>query len=182
MSVNLQPMSASDSEDVIAFLASNRFPFHVQAAPQADSVRSGVENGRFWNAETQGYWILRNGQRLGIAVLEDLQDAAPLFDLRLDEGQRGMGLGVEVLRALCDLVFTTMPGVLRFEGQTREDNIAMRKTFLRCGFLKEAHYRMGWPTEDGGHVASLAYAILRQDWQHGTLTTFDWEEPHIRPS
>ncbi|MBP2388511.1 GNAT family N-acetyltransferase [Paeniglutamicibacter kerguelensis] len=182
MTVNFLPMSPADTEDVIAFLTSNGFPFHVQAEPQPQSVRAGVEGGRFWNSETQGYWVLRDGQRLGIVSLEDLQDASPLFDLRLDEAHRGRGLGVEVVRALCDLVFTTMPGVLRFEGQTREDNIAMRKTFLRCGFLKEAHYRMGWPTEDGGHVASTAYAILRQDWQHGTVTTFDWEEIHIQTS
>lgn len=182
MPVDFLPMSASDTDDVVAFLTTNRFPFHVQPAPQAGSVREGVESGRFWNPDSQGYWILRDGRRLGMAALEDLRDAAPLFDLRLGEAHRGKGLGVEVVRALCDLVFTTMPGVLRFEGQTREDNIAMRKTFLRCGFLKEAHYRMGWPTEDGRHVASLAYAILRQDWQHRTVTTFEWEEPHSQPS
>lgn len=182
MPVNFLPMSPADTEDVTAFLSSNRFPFHVQSAPRAQAVRAGVESGRFWNADTQGYWVLRDGQRLGMAVLEDLQEASPLFDLRLDETHRGKGLGVEIVRALCDLVFTTMPGVLRFEGQTREDNIAMRETFLRCGFLKEAHYRMGWPTEDGRHLASIAYAILRQDWQHGTVTTFEWEESYIQPS
>ena len=49
----------------------------------------------------------------------------------------------------------------------------MRKTFLRAGFLKEAHYRLAWPTNDGGRVASIAYSILRQDWENGTLTHFD---------
>lgn len=44
----------------------------------------------------------------------------------------------------------------------------MRKTFLRAGFLKEAHYRLGWPTKDGGHVASVAYSILRHDRETGT--------------
>ncbi len=38
-----------------------------------------------------------------------------------------------------------MSDVNRSEGQTREDNTAMRKTFLRCGWLKEAHYREDWP-------------------------------------
>ncbi|MET4002283.1 RimJ/RimL family protein N-acetyltransferase [Arthrobacter sp. UYCu511] len=115
-----------------------------------------------------------------MVALEDLKEgAAPLFDLRLDESQRGKGLGLAVLRALCKLVFTSMPETVRFEGQTREDNIAMRKTFIRAGFLKEAHYRLAWPTNSGGHVAAIAYAILRQDWESGTVTEFDWEDIHI---
>jgi RimJ/RimL family protein N-acetyltransferase len=69
-----------------------------------------------------------------------------------------------------------MPDVNRFEGQTREDNIAMRKTFLRCGWLKEAHYREGWPVDGGAPVASVAYSIIRRDWQTGQTTTFIWED------
>ena len=47
------------------------------------------------------------------------------------------------LKALTTHVFTTMHAVNRFEGQTREDNVAMRKTFLHTGFVKEAHRRAG---------------------------------------
>ncbi|SEE84238.1 Protein N-acetyltransferase, RimJ/RimL family [Arthrobacter alpinus] len=177
MSISFEPMTPADADEVMAFLSSNRFPFHVQAAPETPNVRQGIENGRFWNADTQGYWVLSEGIRIGLASLEDLQDAgSPLFDLRLGEAHRGKGIGVEVLRALCNLVFTTMPEVRRFEGQTREDNIAMRKTFIRAGFLKEAHYRLAWPNNDGGYVASIAYAILRQDWENGTVTEFDWDD------
>ncbi|GAA5229576.1 GNAT family N-acetyltransferase [Arthrobacter cryoconiti] len=180
MSITFVSMTPADTEDLIDFLTSNRFPFHVQAAPQANDVRMKIEGGRFWNADTQGYWVLQDGHRIGMAALEDLQeDDSPLFDLRLDEAQRGKGLGVQVLRALCDMVFDTMPDTLRFEGQTREDNIAMRKTFLRAGFLKEAHYRLAWPTSCGGRVASIAYSILRQDWENGTVTHFEWEDLKI---
>lgn len=69
-----------------------------------------------------------------------------------------------------------MPDVNRFEGQTREDNTAMRKTFLRCGWLKEAHYREGWPVDGGKPVASVAYSIIRHDWETGQTTTFMWED------
>lgn len=64
----------------------------------------------------------------------------------------------------------------RFEGQTREDNMAMRKTFLRAGFIKEAHYREGWPVPGGKPVASVACAILRHDWQSGTTKRFEWDD------
>lgn len=52
----------------------------------------------------------------------------------------------------------------------------MRKTFVRCGFLKEAHYRMSWPVEGAEPMASVAYAILRRDWETGEITPFDWED------
>src|SRR5699024_5284407 len=131
-------------------------------------------------ADHRALWVdtpsERGTQRIGLVVLEDLTDDAPLLDLRLSSEYRGKGLGVPVLRALTDRVFETMPRVRRFEGTTREDNVAMRKTFLRCKFVKEAHYRQGWPLEGGGALASVAYAILRDDWEAGTTTTFVWED------
>lgn len=113
-------------------------------------------------------------------MLDDLGDIEeggnPVFDLRLAEEFRGRGLGVPILRELTALVFSRFPMINRFEGQTREDNIAMRKVMLRAGFVKEAHYRDGWPVEDAAPKASVAYAILRRDWQNGTTTTFVWED------
>jgi RimJ/RimL family protein N-acetyltransferase len=82
----------------------------------------------------------------------------------------------DVLRAATDLVFGTMPAVNRFEGQTREDNVPMRRAFVRCGWLKEAHYREGWPVEGGPPVASVVYGILRRDWEAGTVTPLVWED------
>lgn len=176
MHISFEAMKSADTTQVVEFLCSNTFPFHTQPTAQAAEVRAGVEEGRWWNEETQGYWIFQNDQLLGMAALEDLCDPTPLFDLRLDQNHRGRGLGVVVLKALTDFVFGSMPQVLRFEGQTREDNIGMRKTFLRAGFLKEAHYRLGWPTGEGKYVASLAYAILRQDWESGSVTPLVWED------
>ena len=177
MPITFAVLNENDTEEVVDFLVSNSFPFHVQPAAQEQDVRAKVAAGRFWNEDTQGYWINDDGRRVGMVALEDLQDEdSPVFDLRLGEDQRGNGLGLKVLRALCDLVFETMPQVQRFEGQTREDNIAMRKTFVRAGFVKEAHYRMGWPTSDGRYLASVAYTILRQDWANNTVTTFIWDD------
>ena len=55
----------------------------------------------------------------------------------------------------------------------------MRKTFLRSGFLKEAHYREGWPVTGGQPLASVAYAILRRDWETGQTTNFVWEDLEV---
>ena len=181
MTISFVPMaeSAAESQALVQFLTSNRFPFHVKAEHSQESARSLVEGGRFWSEESIGFWVEDGPERIGLVVLDDLEEDTPMFDLRLAQEYRGRGLGVQVLKALCALVFDRFPETVRFEGQTREDNIAMRKTFLRAGFLKEAHYRLGWPTADGTRVASVAYAILRQDWVNQEITPFEWEDVPI---
>lgn len=91
MTIAFQAMGSGDSDSVIEFLSSNYFPFHVHRAPSAESVRMGVENGRFWNEDAQGYWIEDTGDRLGMVVIEDLRDNAPLFDMRLSDANLSFG-------------------------------------------------------------------------------------------
>ncbi|MCC9197159.1 GNAT family protein [Arthrobacter sp. zg-Y820] len=178
MPITFSPMANSkrDTDELVRFLTTNRFPFHVLPEHSEESAREAVASGRFWSGESHGYWIDDDGARIGLVVLDDLDEDTPMFDLRLAEAFRGKGLGPKVLAALCTKVFEQFPEPVRFEGQTREDNIAMRKTFLRAGFLKEAHYRLGWPTAEGPRVASVAYAILRQDWESKDTTGFEWHD------
>jgi RimJ/RimL family protein N-acetyltransferase len=96
-------------------------------------VEDSIDEGRYGDANHASYWIDTTEGRIGVVVLYDLSDDAPLYDLRLATEHRGKGLGAEVLKALTAYVFNTMSAVNRFEGQTREDNIAMRTTFLRAG-------------------------------------------------
>ncbi|GAA1409446.1 hypothetical protein AUR04nite_24510 [Glutamicibacter uratoxydans] len=176
MELHFIPMDESDVDAVIEFLTKNKFPYHVRSEWTDDDAAKIVGDGRFWNASSQGYWIVDGHKRLGMVSLEDLDDDSPMFDLRLSEEHRGRGHGVDVLKALTDKVFTEMPEAIRFEGQTREDNIAMRRTFMKAGFLKEAHYRLGWPVGGGQFVSSVAYAMIRPDWKSGKTTEFVWED------
>ncbi|MGC3993304.1 MAG: GNAT family protein [Propionicimonas sp.] len=169
-----------DAEPLIAFLASNTFAFHIEPSVSEQDARAKVADGRYWSDDSAGYWVLAGEARVGIAVLNDLTDidggGAPLFDLRLGQDYRGRGLGESVLRALTSLVFQNYPALRRFEGQTREDNLAMRRTFLRAGWVKEAHYREAWPVEGAEPKASIAYGILRHDWESGTTTPVQWDD------
>lgn len=171
---------ATDTEALVEFLSSNTFPFHVRPRPSVDEARRTVADGRYWSATSIGFWVLADRRRVGVVALDDLDDVAdggaPVFDLRLAEAARGRGLGVPVLRALTGLVFTRFPDLARFEGQTRDDNIAMRRTFRRAGFVKEAHYRAAWPVPDGPPRAAVAYGILRSDWAHGRTTPVPWDD------
>lgn len=178
MNISLTRMdpAGSDREALMSFMTANEFPFHMRPRPSASQVASSIEDGSFDDEDTTTYWIEHSELgRIGTLALEDLTDTTPLFDLRLDSKFRGRGLGTGVLRAATDHVFKTMD-VNRFEGQTREDNVAMRAVFLKSGWVKEAHYREGWPVDGGTPVASVAYAILRRDWENGTLTPVPWDD------
>ena len=178
MTVELQPadVRGADREAVVAFLTGHEWPFHVRRRPTADTVTAAIDRGAFDDDDHDTFWLVEDGVRIGLAVLQDLTDDTPLFDLRLAAGARGRGRGVAALRALTDHVFATRPQTDRFEGQTREDNLAMRRTFRRAGFLKEAHYREAWPVDGGPPVASIGYGVLRRDWLSGTSTPLVWDD------
>jgi RimJ/RimL family protein N-acetyltransferase len=176
--VKLSPIDLdAERDELIAFMTSNDFPFHAGPKASPENIEQRIARGAYDDPDHAAYWIdLEWKGRVGLVVLEDLTDHAPMFDLRLGNDWRGQGIGTAAVAALTGLVFTSWPEVNRFEGQTREDNIAMRKAFLRSGFIKEAHYREGWPVPGGTPVASVAYTILRSDWRSGTTTTFVWED------
>ena len=174
--VRLDP-SGADRDALVAFLSTEEFPFHVRRTISTDDAASAVDAGSFRDDDHDTSWLVHaEFGRIGIVRLEDLQDPVPLFDLRIAGRFRGRGLGVPALRAVTDHVFRTRPAVTRFEGQTREDNAAMRRVFVRSGWVKEAHYREAWPVEGAAPVASVAYGILRRDWATGSLTPVPWDD------
>jgi RimJ/RimL family protein N-acetyltransferase len=176
--VRLVPVDVTaDADELRAFLTSNAFPFHMRPRPTAADVDARIADGDFAGPEHEALWVEAAGSgRVGLVVLDDLEDPGVMFDLRLAEAARGRGLGVPVLRALTAHVFRTYPHVTRFEGQTREDNRAMRRTLVRAGFVKEAHYRDGWPVAGAAPRASVGYGILRRDHEAGTTTPVVWDD------
>jgi RimJ/RimL family protein N-acetyltransferase len=162
----------SESAALADFLAGEVWPFH--STPQVDrhDVRRPVEEGLYDNT----YWIEAGGERAGIVRIFDLEDDTPMFDLRISARHRGKGLGRAAVRWLTDLLFGEYPHVERIEGTTRQDNVAMRRVFLRCGYVKEAHYRRGWPDASGHRFDSVSYAIIRHDWQTGETTVPDFHD------
>ncbi len=180
MPLHLTPLHAAghDRDELVAFLTRSVFPFHVRPQPSATQVRAAIDAGAWGDDETEALWIDDDEHgRIGIIRLDDLTDATAMVDLRLAEPYRGFGLGAVALTAATDRVFQLYPAVIRLEGQTREDNIAMRRTFERCGWVFEAYYRDGWPVEGADPVASVAYSVLRRDWAIGTATPVPWGSP-----
>ncbi|MFD5617219.1 GNAT family N-acetyltransferase [Streptomyces yangpuensis] len=168
---------ASEADALIAFLTADTWPFHGAAVVDADQVRSRLADGRFDGDDTRTFWITDGDDVLGLVRLMDLGDGTPVFDLRIRTRYRGQGVGGHALAWLTAYLFAEFPGIRRIEGTTRQDNTAMRRTFRRCGYVKEAHYRDGWPAADGSAVHdAVGYAILRRDWLTGTATLPTWDD------
>lgn len=173
MSLRLTLLDAAgvDREELVAFLTVNSFPFHVRVRPTRVQVLEAIDAGGWGDDATESLWIDDDERgRVGVVRLHDLVDTTAMIDLRLAESWRGHGLGAAALCAAADRVFRERSAVIRLEGQTREDNHAMRHTFQRGGWVQEAYYRDGWPVDGGAPMASVAYSVLRRDWANGTTT------------
>jgi RimJ/RimL family protein N-acetyltransferase len=159
-------------EELIVFLTTNHWPFHGQEYPKEESIRKSFEQGFYTENGNQTFWIIKDEKRIGMIRLFDLEDPTCLFDIRLKESHRGHGLGIPAVRWISSYVFENFPHMIRVEGHTRSDNIAMRKTFHNSGFVKEAYHRDGWPQRDQ-LFDSVGYAILRSDWENNTITKIE---------
>ncbi|MFS8099589.1 GNAT family N-acetyltransferase [Lentzea alba] len=163
---------AGEGEALADFLAGEPWPFHTGSQVDRADVLERAAQGFY----DETYWILADGERAGIVRLFDLEDATPMFDLRISESHRGKGLGQAAVRWLTDRLFGEFAHVERIEGTTRQDNAAMRQVFRRCGYVKEAHYRKAWPDAAGHRHDSVGYAIIRHDWQTGDTTVPDFHD------
>ncbi|MBB3113143.1 RimJ/RimL family protein N-acetyltransferase [Paenibacillus phyllosphaerae] len=179
MSLHLREFCpVTETEDLIAFLTGESWPFHGVAKLTEETVREQIANGRYHSDEgKKTFWAVDEGeQRVGLVRVFELGDPTPMFDLRIAERYRGRGYGLAALRLLVEYVFTTYEDKPRLEGHTRFDNHAMRKVLHHAGFVKEAVHRQAWPSADGQLHDSIGYAILREDWLHNTVTPIQWDD------
>jgi RimJ/RimL family protein N-acetyltransferase len=169
------PVAAEDLETLVAWLTTDTWPFHGRTRPTAEQVQAAAAEGAYWGDENRTFWVIVDeASRVGLIRLEDLQDHSPTTDFRVRTPYRGRGIGTEMVRFAADHLFTAFPDKPRLEGQTRVDNLGMRRTFRRAGWIPEAFYRKAWPAEDGTVYDAVGYAILRDDWANGTTTPVPW--------
>lgn len=166
-----------DDHDLTEFYTTEEFPFHARLSGwSAEEVRQRIADGYFIREETETFWLVHSELgRIGIVRLEDLRDETPMFDLRLASRFRGRGLGLEALIAITAHVFSSTRAN-RLEGQTREDNHAMRSVFDRAGWTKEAHFRRSWPAIGSDPLDSVGYAVLREEWETGVVNELHWHD------
>lgn len=166
-----------DSESLASWLASDTWPFFLGNTPTKSEVLKRIEDGAFFGEGELNFWVLNsNLEQIGLIEIYQLDDLAPMFSIRFKTEFRAKGAGKPTLDWLTKYIFENYPDKRRIEGQTREDNIPMRKIFNKCGYVKEAYYRAASPTENNERVASIAYGILREDWKSGRITPVQWNK------
>lgn len=183
MKVKYSEIETNQKDEIIEFLSSGFWPYHSTPQISKDKLEKQFNSGYFIGVGNRTFRIknAEDNSEIGVIRLFDLgsgldDDETPLFDIKIKDEFRGKGIGEIALKWLTDFVFTNYPNKLRFEATTKVDNIAMRKVFENCGFVKEAHYRLAWPDKDGNRYDCTGYAILRIDWMNNTKTRVDWEK------
>ena len=181
MEIKFTELEVSEKDRLINFLSSGYWPYHSIPKIPIDKLEKQFNTGYF-NGEGNRTFIIEDRLEdiVGVMRLFDLgsgkdDDETPLFDIKIKEESRGKGIGKQALSWLTDFVFTNYPNKLRFEATTRVDNIAMRKVFEHCGFVKEAHYRQAWPDIEGNRYDCTGYSILRSDWLNKTKKPVKFE-------
>ncbi|MBM3273880.1 MAG: GNAT family N-acetyltransferase [Candidatus Sericytochromatia bacterium] len=172
-SVTFEPVDPSEPDSLAAWLASDTRPCHGVSSLDLEAARHRVRDGFLDDA--LAFWMLVGSERIGLFRLHDLSDPTPGLDIRIRTAWRGQGLGKVGLRWVTDYVFKKLPDKIRVEGNTRVDNVGMRRVFEACGYVKEAHFRRAWPGADGVNYDCTAYGILREDWEAGSITPVAWD-------
>ena len=170
---------ARDEAALIEFLTTERWPHRVEVVLTEADVRRALDNGRYARDDVLTFLVERDGELVGYVRADGLgQDGQdPQLDFRLRERVRGQGIGRLALTHITRAIFDAHPRTRRIEAQTRSDNIAMRRCFVRGGYVQEAVYRRAWPDADGRLLDGIGYAILREDWESGTTTPVVFDEP-----
>ncbi len=161
-------------------MTSEPWPKRVKTTFSRDEVLASIAAGDYGSGNDLTYFVVAEGNDAGLVRLEDVagDGVDPALDVRIGERWRRRGLGIAAVRFITGELFQRYADRWRIEGQTRRDNIAMRRTFVAAGWVKEAVYRQAWPpSADGVRLDGLGYAILRGDWDSGEVSAPDFSEP-----
>lgn len=165
----MERFTPDQAEELADFLTSSDWPFHSRI-PDRSTILRQMADGYWDGPSARTFWIHRSG----VVRLFDLDDGTPLFDLRIAASERGRGLGSKAVEWLTRYLFEALP-TNRIEATTRVDNRAMRKILEKHLYVLEARYRQTWPDQEGVLHDGVGYAILRSDWENGSVTPVSWE-------
>ena len=172
--IEFKPLK-DEVEELVNLITSNEWPFHSGEKLTREQIVHSYENGWYEDGR-ETFWIERKQEKLGIIIIHDIQDTIPLFDLRIQNNERGRGIGTQTLLWLQDYIFNLPNKKIRIEAYTRSDNLAMRKAFTKSGFVKEGYLRDAWENNDGNYSDAICYAVIRADWENNTVTPIKIDE------
>ncbi|KGR77254.1 GNAT family N-acetyltransferase [Ureibacillus manganicus] len=161
-------------DDLVQLMTMNKWDYHGSVHVHEKSVRKNYKKG-YYQDDRETFWIIDQGVKVGVLIINDISDSIPIFDMRLDEEYRGKGYGTKTLIWLKDYLFGEKAKI-RIEGYTRADNIGMRKCFSNAGFVKEGFLRSAWENDDGTVADRIVYGAIKGDWESGITTPIKLNE------
>ncbi len=163
-------LTKENEHQLVHLLTTETWPYHGTEKPTEEAIQTSIQQGNYTNEGTKTFFIQdKNNTVIGMFRLFDLEDPTCLFDLRLKQQVRGQNRGTHAVKWLTEYAFINYPHLIRIEGHTRHDNLAMRKTFHNSGYVKEAYHRSAWPQNEK-LFDSVGYAITRTDWEKNITT------------
>ena len=166
----------SEAEQLATFFSENEWIYHTNPKRSRHEILSKVEEG-YYSKGRETFWIIEDDEKLGVLMIDDIEDTIPIIDIRIAPASRGKGIGIKTLEWLKDYLFG-QKGKNRIEGYTRADNLAMRKCFTNAGFVKEGYLRKAWENHDGTVYDSVLYAAILDDWKNKMITNIDIDQLH----
>ena len=161
--------------DLVSLLTNNTWPYHPDPHPSGEQIVEAYQKG-WYQEDKETIWIEKDKEKIGLIILHDITDTIPSFDIRLDKSVRGKGIGTLAVNWIVDYLFGLPDRKIRIEAYTRSDNLAMRKTCNKCGFVKEGYLRDAWENNDGSIADSVCYAFIRRDWENKEVTPIKLNE------
>lgn len=164
--MNIRLFAPSDLPAVHHLLTSNRWEYFLDAVIDEQGLHHRDEK-YFVGTDSLTFVCLDDSEMLlGFIRFTELQEGeSPDFVLYVDKDARQQGVGKALLRYGVEYIFSNYSKIRRIEATTREDNIAMQKTFESLGFRKEAHYVKEWENrETHEYMDSYGYALLREEF------------------
>ncbi len=150
-------------QQLVDFLCNDVWPFHGQRRLSPDDVNAMG----FSSADVVSYWVIEQGQAVGLIRVLDLGDigkGAPLLDIRIASRHRGRGLGTQATNWIVGHLFDSYSELHRVEAATRHDNTAMQRVLSNAGFVHEGSLRDAWWSDDGQWYDTMVFGMLRKDW------------------
>lgn len=164
-----------DIDTLIEFLTSDTWEFYGIPNPRPEKIRNSYENNAYTGGDCRTFWVISDEDiKVGMVRIFDLENGDPLFDIRILSKYKGLGIGTKTVKWMVNFIFNNYPDKKRIEGNTRQDNYAMRRVFNKCGFVKEAHHRRAWVGIDGIPYDAIGYGIIKEDWLEVKVTPVNW--------
>lgn len=167
--MEIRPFKSEDLSALHLLLASNRWDYFLDPVINERGLK--IRDEKYFMSDTTQtlVYVDEANKLLGFIHFDKIKNSAgdsPSFTLCVDQGARGKGIGQKLLHNGVKYIFEHHDKIRRIYATTREDNVAMRKTFESENFRQEAHYKKEWENRDTGeYVDSIGYAILREEFR-----------------